>query len=394
MLSKSDLKFGIFMPPIHHFDENPTACFERDLQVIEHLDSLGFDEAWIGEHHSAGAELISSPEVFIAAAAARTRHIKLGTGVTSLPYHHPLIVADRWMQLHHMTRGRVMFGAGPGSLVSDANMMGIPQEKLRPRMEESLDCIMRLIRGEVVTRSTEWFSLNEGQLQLRPYKNIIPDICTASMVSPSGPRAAGRFGTGMLSIGATSKEALASAAGNWQIAEETAAQHGHVMDRSKWRMVGMMHIAETREQAINDVNEGLKFFLEYFDTIGTLPLVPKEGRSDPARHMMESGVAVFGTPDDALEQIDKLWNSSGGGFGSFLTIDTNWAPFPAKLRSYELVARYVMPKVQQSNDQRYSSARTASVNRSEFLGNHERAIQNEFDRLAAERSKNAVPSKV
>ena len=84
------------------------------MQLIEILDGLGFHEAWIGEHHSAGKEIIASPELFIAAVAERTKNIRLGTGVVSLPYHNPLMVADRIIQLDHMTRGRVMFGAGPG----------------------------------------------------------------------------------------------------------------------------------------------------------------------------------------------------------------------------------------------------------------------------------------
>ena len=108
------LKFGIFLAPFHPVGQNPTLALERDLDLMEHLDSLGFDEAWIGEHHSAGYEIIASPEVFIAAAAQRTKHLRLGTGVSSLPYHQPLMLADRMVLLDHLTRGRVMFGVGPG----------------------------------------------------------------------------------------------------------------------------------------------------------------------------------------------------------------------------------------------------------------------------------------
>src|SRR5437660_8853910 len=145
------LRFGVFLAPFHPAGQNPTVALERDLELVTRLDELGFDEAWIGEHHSAGFEIIASPEVFIAAAAERTRHIRLGTGVSSLPYHHPLMLADRINQLDHMTRGRVMFGAGPGALVSDAFMMGIPVAKQRDRMDEALGVIIKLLRGEEVT---------------------------------------------------------------------------------------------------------------------------------------------------------------------------------------------------------------------------------------------------
>ncbi|MGB6085604.1 LLM class flavin-dependent oxidoreductase, partial [Parvibaculum sp.] len=133
------LRSGIFLAPFHPVDEDPTLAIRRDIELIEWLDKIGFEEAWIGEHHSAGYEIIASPELFIAAAAERTHRIKLGTGVVSLPYHNPLMAANRIIQLDHMTRGRVMFGAGPGLLPSDAHMLGIEVAKQRDRMVESLE---------------------------------------------------------------------------------------------------------------------------------------------------------------------------------------------------------------------------------------------------------------
>src|SRR5580700_1461152 len=170
------LRFGAFIAPFHPLDENPTLAIERDLELVELLDRLGYEEAWIGEHHSAGFEIIASPEVFIAAAAERTRRIRLGTGVSSLPYHHPLILADRINQLDHMTRGRTMFGVGPGALPSDAFMMGIPVASQRDRMDEALACIVRLLRGETVTQKSDWFELNEAHLQMTPFSRPSIDI--------------------------------------------------------------------------------------------------------------------------------------------------------------------------------------------------------------------------
>src|SRR2546428_12831907 len=118
------MKFGIFLAPSHRLGENPTLALGRDMELIEWMDYLGYDEVWIGEHHSAGWELIASPEIFIAAAAERTRHIMLGSGVTSLPYHHPLLVAQRVVQLDHMTRGRSMLGCGPRAPGVDALLLG------------------------------------------------------------------------------------------------------------------------------------------------------------------------------------------------------------------------------------------------------------------------------
>src|ERR1700722_13033306 len=158
------LKFGIFLAPFHRVGENPTLAIGRDVELLQWLDELGYDEAWIGGHPSAGWELIASPELIIAAAAEKTKYIKLGSGVTSLPYHHPFLVAQRWVQLDHMTRGRAMLGCGPGALVSDAYMLGIDATPQRRRMDESLDAIMALLRcEEPVSMTTDWFTMREAR---------------------------------------------------------------------------------------------------------------------------------------------------------------------------------------------------------------------------------------
>src|SRR3954470_17118930 len=158
-MSDAYLRSGIFLAPFHNLDENPTLSLQRDMELLELLDRLNYSEAWIGEHHSGGFEVIACPLMFIAAAAERTRHIRLGTGVASLPYHNPFILADRMVQLDHMTRGRAMFGVGPGALVHDALKIGINAANQRRMMNESLDVIMRLLQGESITQRTDWFDL-------------------------------------------------------------------------------------------------------------------------------------------------------------------------------------------------------------------------------------------
>src|SRR5579872_2152653 len=194
------LRHGVFMSPFHRLEESVTVGMERDVQLIEWLDMLGYEEAWVGEHHSSGYETISSPELFIATAAARTQRIRLGTGVMSLPYHNPLMVANRVIQLDHMTRGRFMFGAGPGLLASDAAMLGIDPKVQRDRMVQALDVILRLFAGEVVTESTDWYTLVEARVHLLPFTQPRPETVVASALTPSGGRIAGTYGLGMLCV--------------------------------------------------------------------------------------------------------------------------------------------------------------------------------------------------
>ena len=191
------MKFGIFMAPFHWQNENPTVGYRRDFELLEWLDYLDFDEAWIGEHHSAGWETIASPELFIAAAAERTKHIKLGTGVISLPYHHPLMVANRMVQLDHMTRGRAMLGVGPGALMTDAYMLGIDPVDQRRRMDESMGIVKRLLtETEPITYEGSWFTLREATCHLRPYtKPCFPHRGRRRAVSVrDGPRRKVRLG--------------------------------------------------------------------------------------------------------------------------------------------------------------------------------------------------------
>ena len=380
MKGDSSLKFGTFIPPIHSIKENPTLCIERDIKLVEHMDSLGYDEAWFGEHHSAGTELFASPELMILAAHNSTRRIKLGTGVSSLPYHHPLVFADRFIQLHNMTQGRAMLGVGPGALVSDAKMMGIETTKQRDMMEEALGDILRLFNGEIVTNKTDWYELNEARLQMKPYANESIEVVTASMVSPSGPTAAGKYGTGLMSLSATAAPALNTAGTNWDIATEAAKKYGNEMHRSSWRMIGLVHVAETNEQAIKDVQFGLEEWTQYFEDVAVVPMVPEDRRSDPLSHLIESGMAAVGTPDVVINQIEALWEASQGGFGSFLITDHNWAPFEAKLKSYELIARYVFPYFNDLNSQRVSSNKWVASSQSDFKASSEKATTEQIDR--------------
>ncbi len=340
------LKTGIFLAPFHPLNENPLLALDRDMELLVHLDRLNYHEAWIGEHHSGGFEIIASPELFIAGAAERTRHIRLGTGVVSLPYHNPFTLAGRMMQLDYMTRGRAMFGVGPGSLVYDAVKIGVEAKDQRRKLDEALDVIVELMQGGVVTRKTDWFDLNEARLQFTSYSQPMMEMAVASARSPTGALTAGRHGIGMLAIGGTSDDALKAHASNWALYEETARQHGHAPDRRKWRIVTFAHVAETREQARADVRFGLDDFRRYFAEVGTFPIVPPDITGDPADYLVSFGIACIGTPADCIRHFERLWQGSNGGFGGVLLLAHNWADWPATRKSYELMARYVHPHFQ------------------------------------------------
>jgi len=376
-MSHRGLKFGIFLAPFHRVGENPTLAIARDMELIEWLDWLGYDEAWIGEHHSAGWELIASPELVIAAAAERTRHIRLGSGVTSLPYHHPLLVAQRFVQLDHMTRGRAMLGCGPGALTSDAHMLGIEPVTQRPRMMEALEAITRLLAcEEPVTMKTDWFELREARLHLAPYSDPLFEIAVASTITPFGMVAAGTFGLGVLSIGAGLPGGPEALAEQWRIAEEAAAKAGKTVNRRKWRLVVNAHVAEDDEQALREVRAGERVeTVGYFEeTLGRPP-----GRSDdPLRQGVAMGTTLVGSPETVIKGIERLIELSKGGIGGVLFRAHEWANREQTLRSYELFARYVMPRFQGSLETIIGSNRFVRENRKRVVGGTVEAVRRAF----------------
>jgi limonene 1,2-monooxygenase len=344
----SRLRFGAFLAPHHPIGEHPTLQYRSDLDLVEHLDRLGYDEFWCGEHHSTGWETIASPEMFLAAAGVRTQRIMLGTGVISLPYHHPFNVAQRIVQLDHMTGGRAIFGTGPGALPSDAHTLGIDPAVQRDRQDEALGVIRRLLAGgERFTHESEWFTLRDARLQLLPLQEKIPMV-VASTISPSGMTLAGKHGTGVISIGSTSTEGLAALATQWSFAEDSARKHGNTVDRRDWRVLLSWHIAETREQARREAGEGLmRWNNEYvFETLkrpgSKFFNSPDEAVDETA--FVPGAASVIGTPDDLVKAIRALIPITGG-FGTVIGFVHDWANRENTRRSWDLVARYVIPEL-------------------------------------------------
>ncbi len=342
------IRFGAFLAPHHPIGENPLLQFQSNLEFAQLLDRLGYDEFWCGEHHSTGWEMIASPELFLAAVAERTHRIMLGTGVVSLPYHNPFMVAQRIVQLDYQSRGRVIFGSGPGALPSDAHTLGFDPMLLRDRQDEAMGVIRKLFEGEErITYESDWFTLRDAKLQLRPLQEDM-EFAVASMVSPSGMTLAGKHRAGVLSIGSMTQAGMRSLPNQWSFAEESARKHGNKVDRKDWRIVLSWHIAETRQEARDQAKQGLMVHNNLY-TVGTLAggegtiyETPDDAVDEVA--FSDNSTAVIGTPDDLVAKIRELQDLTGG-FGCVIGFVHDWANCENTLRSWDMVARYVVPEV-------------------------------------------------
>ncbi len=300
--------------------------------------------------------------------AGQTSRIKIGTGVISLPYHNPLWVAERAILLDHLTRGRFMLGIGPGALPTDGDMLGLDVSKLRDYLQEDFPILMRLLRtDDLISIDTGRYQLVDARVQLDPYSDF--DIAVTSVFTPSGPMLAGRFGTGLLQLSGLTPDSLAILPKHWETVEAQATKFGTTVEPKDWRVVSIMHIAETRDQAIEEVRYGLDHYFDYFQNVVGMERLLPAGKTfnDRLEWAMETGYAVVGTPEDAIDKLNELDDASGGRVGAFLHWATDWATPDDTLRNYTRFAERVMPRFQGTLDRLNSSKGWVSENSKEIM---------------------------
>jgi limonene 1,2-monooxygenase len=205
--------------------------------------------------------------------------------------------------------------------------------------EEALEAIVRLLEArEPVTMKTDWFELHEARLHLASYTKPYLPIGVAGTASNDGSMAAGRYGLIQMSAART-PEALRD---SWARVEATAAQHGRTVDRRNFRAMKFVHLAETRQQALDDCRDRMPTFTG----LGLMGVSLNGTNRDRLPEMsVEGGGAIIGTPDDAIEHIEALLEGSGG-FEGLLIAMYGVVARERMLHSFELFARHVAPRFQ------------------------------------------------
>ena len=356
------MRLGYFAMPLHPPGSDPAQTMDDDLAQLAVLDRLGYEEAWIGEHFTAQWENIPCPDLFIARALGVTRTMKLATGVSCLPNHNPLMLAQRIAQLDQMARGRFYWGVGSGGFPGDFVLFGVDPKSGEQRgiTRETLDLVLELWDDPKpgLYESRNWrFHIPEPQddiglrLHLKPYQRPHPPIAVAG-VTPNSETLllAGERGYIPMSINFIPSRILTT---HWEAVARGAAQAGRTADRATWRISRDVYVAETDAQARREALAGplARDYRDYF-----LPLLGKiRGREiikvDPAMadadvtlEYLVDHIWIVGSPDTVAAKLRRL-GEEVGGFGTLLVIAHEWRPRGAWERSMTLLKEQVLPRL-------------------------------------------------
>src|SRR2546426_8567929 len=356
------MRLGYFAMPLHPPGADPAQTMEEDLEQPATLDGLGFEEAWIGEHFTAMWENIPCPDLFTARALGVTRTMKLAPGVSCLPNHDPLMLAQRIAQLDQMARGRFYWGVGSGGFPGDFEMFGVDPKSGEQReiTRSMLDLILQLWNDPKpgLYESKYWrFRVPEPQediglrLHLRPYQRPHPPIAVAGISAKSDTLVlAGERGYIPMSINFVPPRILRT---HWASVEDGAARGGRVAGPSRWRIAPAVYVADTDAEA---PREGLAgplardyrdYFLRLLGKIRGLEMIkvdPAMPDSDVTLEYLLDNIWIVGDPDTVAAKLAKL-RDEVGGFGALLVIAHEWRPQAAWERSMVLLREQVLPRL-------------------------------------------------
>lgn len=359
------MKLGMFMMPLHPPGRPMHETVQEDLAKVVFADQIGFDEVWVGEHFSATTEPIASGLMFLAAALPQTKRIKLGSGVVNLPNHHPAIVAAEVAQLDHMSKGRFLFGIGPGGLASDFELFGNTDPKAREeKMLESFDIIQKIwsqdppydIQGKYWTVSLKDNVIPHmgiGYLP-KPYQQPSPPVALSAMSPFSGSvkRAALR-GWSPISANFIPEYSVAS---HWQKITEAAEETGATPDGDLWRVARNVIVAdsdaEAEELALNPEGSTYYYYNYLWQALCdanysvAMKPDPKMADEDVDINDVIRQLVIYGTADTVAEKLNAF-RERVGPFGTLLlaSIDGSGREGAAEQATMRAMSESVLPRL-------------------------------------------------
>jgi limonene 1,2-monooxygenase len=354
------MRFGLFLMPEPFPWSNWTLSYDLKLEEIVLAERLGYDEVWVGEHHTGAYENIPAPDIFIAKASALTHRIGLGTGTINLPYHDPFHVAERMAFLDHLTHGRLIYGFGGGGLVSDRRFFQMEPAETGARMRESLDIIEALFATtDYINYDGKFWTLDRRRIQVRPHQER-PQFAIAGMSGVHNFELCGDRGYAALSIYFTPARIEANPGMPDLVAQgaalaRTAEQAGRdpLRARRDWRICREVYVSDSKNAAMAEIRESLRQSYDYLFKIGLAPLMKRDASMPDSAvtfyWMVENNPWIIGSPEDCFTQLHEM-DEAVGGFGALLFNSREWVTIDRWSRSLELFARYVSPHFRARDD--------------------------------------------
>ncbi len=355
------MQLGMFMMPYHHPKRDLHRALLDDVETAVHADAVGFDELWVGEHYSAPSEPITCPFTFLANLIARTKRIRLCTGVINLPQQHPAVVAAHAALLDHLSEGRLTFGISSGGLPSDFELFKRtdPAERVS-MMEESAEMILKLWTGEspIALKGKHWdISLEKFVVpelgigsMIRPYQLPHPPIAVSAASPSSGSvRWAGEKGWGFISAHFCTRASLVS---HWKVYLEGCAKAGRAPNPADWRIARVIHVARDDAEArayFEDPDGPYVDFWRYL--IGVLTRANMLALLKTDKAMPDAGItpeyalktfSICGSPRSVADQVIAL-REEVGPFGGLVSLAIEFGDRRSVLGSMDLLAREVTP---------------------------------------------------
>ena len=355
------MKLGTFMMPLHPPEKSRTICFEEDIELMVLADELGFTEAWVGQHHSVAWEPIPANDLFIANVLPRTKNIRLGTGVSIIPQHHPANIAVRLAFLDHLSRGRINCGFGQGGVPTDWGLFDLPDPKTQGLMTlEGIDMILKLWAADAPFdfRGDFWRiriddpvpELGIGEL-LKPYQQPHPPIAMSIVKGESmAARTAGQRGYIPISTNLVPPSTVAR---QWEVYCEGAQMGGQLTpDRANWRVSRCIYVGESNEEARQHCLSGsfagsFDYLIKVLTSLNMLPLMKRDPEMPDEVITPEycvDEIAIVGDVDEVTRRLNELYEVSGG-FGTLLMIAQDWDDRSKWQQSIERLAKEVLPQL-------------------------------------------------
>ena len=356
------MKLSYFMMPVHNLGRDYHATLMEDAESIVLADELGFAEAWVGEHYSSAVEQITSPMMFLAHLAARTKQIKLATGVICLPQYHPATIAGQAALLDHLTKGRFIMGVGPGGLSSDFELFGVADLDRNEMMLESMDMIHAIWAGEppydisgkywnVSTQKTLIEDLGQGFIG-RPLQQPHPPIVVTAVAPFSkGVEEAAVRGWDPISANFLMPAWVKS---HWPRYVQGCKRGGRTAEPKNWRVAKSVFVARDAATAKAYATDPDGPYVYYYRSLftklkknGRIELF-KTRRDQPDDEVTLEDICdrliIHGTPDSVADQV-LAFESEVGAFGTLLYAGKDWKDRELGRQSMILMAEQVMPRI-------------------------------------------------